>query len=392
MTKLLTKLFIKNHNDTKDPKVREAYGKLSGFVGIFCNVFLFIIKFLAGTLSKSISITADALNNLSDASTSIISLIGFKLSGKSADPEHPYGHARYEYLAGLLVSVMIIVIGIELLKSGVSKIIHPEDVSFSSLTAVILIFSIVIKLWMFLFNRNLDKKINSNTLKATAQDSRNDFLSTTAVLIASVVSHLTSLQLDGFMAIAVSVFILISGIDLIKTTIDPLLGQAPDPELVSYIQKKILSYPGVLGTHDLMVHDYGPGRQFASVHIEMAAEADVLECHDVLDNIERDFFSEINLHMVVHLDPIVTNDDNVNNFRFWLGEEIKTIDERLTIHDLRMVVGKSHTNVIFDCVIPHEFNMTQQELKNSISLLIKKTYPNYFAVITIDTDFAPVNK
>lgn len=391
MTKLLTKLFIKNNTDTKNPKVREAYGKLSGTVGIIGNVCLFIIKFLAGTLSNSISITADALNNLSDASTSVISLIGFKLSGKTADSEHPYGHARYEYLAGLFVCVMILVIGIELLKSGVNKIINPEDVSFSMLTAIILISSIIVKLWLFLFNSGLGSAINSDTLKATAQDSRNDCLATSAVLIAAIISHLTNLQLDGFMAVGVSVFILISGIELLKTTINPLLGQAPDTELVAFVQKKILSYPGVLGTHDLMVHDYGPGRQFASVHVEMAAEADVLECHDILDNIERDFMEEINLHMVVHLDPIITNDDKVHNFRLWLSDEIKTINKKLSIHDLRMVVGKSHTNVIFDCVVPHEFNMSHSELKHKICTLVQSRYPDYFCVITIDTDFAPIN-
>lgn len=392
MTNLLLKLFIKNSGDTKNPKVREAYGKLSGTVGIVLNALLFVIKFLAGTISGSISITADALNNLSDASTSVISLIGFKLSGKTADSEHPYGHARYEYLAGLGICVMILVIGIELLKSGISKIINPTDVSFSKITAIVLISSIIIKLWLFLFNSRLGAAISSDTLKATAHDSRNDCLSTAAVLIAAIVSSLTSLQLDGYMAVGVSVFILISGVELLRSTINPLLGQAPDKELVSYVQEKIMSYPGVLGTHDLMVHDYGPGRQFASVHVEMAAEADVLECHDVLDNIERDFMREINLHMVVHLDPIITNDDKVHNFRLWLSDEIKTINNSLSIHDLRMVVGKTHTNVIFDCVVPHDLNITHSELKHKISTLVQKTYHDYFCVITIDTDFAPINR
>lgn len=392
MTNCLIRLFIKEKDDVKNPCVRERYGKLSGWVGIVLNIVLFGIKFLAGVLTKSIAVTADAMNNLSDASTSVVSLIGFKLSSYEADDEHPYGHARYEYLSGLLVAVMIILIGFELFKTSVGKIISPTKVSFSTVSVFILVISIAVKLWMSVFNRKLSKLIDSKTLRATSDDSRNDCISTTAVLISMILAHLFNINTDGFIGLLVAVFILISGIGLIKDTISPLLGQAPDPEFVEHIKNTILSYPGVLGTHDLMVHDYGPGRQFASVHVEMAAEADVLESHDVIDNIERDFLENINLHMIVHLDPIVTTSESVNDFRSWLSNNIKTINERLTIHDLRMVEGTTHTNVIFDCVVPHNIGMENKQLKEKIIELVKNEYADYFCVITFDSDFAPVHK
>lgn len=389
MTNLLIRLFVKDNENLNNPEVRQSYGKLSGWVGIISNIILFIIKFFAGVISKSIAITADALNNLSDASSSVVSLIGFKLSSKSADDEHPYGHARYEYLSALLVAVMIIFIGFELLKTSISKIISPIKVEFGVITIIILVVSVLIKLWMAVFNRKVGKKINSKTLIATAQDSTNDCVATVAVLISGLISYFFDINLDGFMGLLVAVFILVSGIGLIKATISPLLGKAPDTELVEYIKQTILSYPGVLGTHDLMVHDYGPGRQFASVHVEMAAEADALESHDVIDNIERDFLRNINLHMIVHLDPIVTSDECVNDFRHWLMENIKRIDERLSIHDLRMVQGTTHTNVIFDCVLPHGFNTQIKELRQEITDMVKEQYPDYYCVITFDSDFAP---
>ena len=391
MTKLLINLFVKDNEDLKKPKVREAYGRLSGWVGIILNIILFIIKFLAGTISKSIAITADALNNLSDASSSVVSLIGFKLSSKTADNEHPYGHARYEYLSGLLVAIMIILIGVELFKTSLGKIISPTAIEFGMVSVIILIVSILTKLWMAVFNKKLAIKINSKTLEATAQDSRNDCIATLGVLVSGLIAYFFDINLDGFMGVLVAIFILISGVGLIKDTISPLLGKAPDPELVRYIKDTILSYPGVLGTHDLMVHDYGPGRQFASVHVEMAAEADVLESHDVIDNIERDFLSNINLNMIVHLDPIVTSNECVNDFRRWLSENIKMIDKNLTIHDLRMVQGTTHTNVIFDCVVPNSYTAGNKSLKEKIDILVKEQYPDYYCVITFDSDFAPVH-
>lgn len=388
MQNWLVKKFVHDYENVHDISVRASYGKLSGKVGIFCNAFLFAVKFIMGTISGSVSITADAVNNLSDAASSVISLIGFKMAEKPADEDHPYGHARYEYLSGLTVAVMIILIGFELFKTSFDKVLHPSTVDFSIALVIVLAVSILIKLWMALFNKSLGKKINSSALEATAADSRNDVISTSAVLVAAVISHFFKINLDGYMGIAVAVFILYSGIGLVKDTLDPLLGKAPEPELVDYIQKKILSYDGVLGTHDLMIHDYGPGRKFASVHVEMAAEGDVLKSHDVIDNIERDFLSKDNLNIIVHYDPIVTKDDIVNDFRSWLMEQVKSIDPHLSIHDLRIVPGNSHTNLVFDCVMPHCINVSPSELKAEIRRLVNIKYPNYYCVITIDSSYA----
>ncbi|MFQ7260953.1 MAG: cation diffusion facilitator family transporter [Christensenellales bacterium] len=388
MQNWLVKKFVHDYENVHDINVRASYGKLSGKVGIFCNAFLFAVKFIMGTISGSVSIAADAVNNLSDAASSIISLIGFKMAEKPADEDHPYGHARYEYLSGLTVAVMIILIGFELFKTSFDKVIHPSTVDFSIALVIVLAVSILIKLWMAFFNKSLGKKINSSALEATAADSRNDVISTSAVLVAAVISHFFKINLDGYMGIAVAVFILYSGIGLVKDTLDPLLGKAPEPELVDYIQKKILSYDGVLGTHDLMIHDYGPGRKFASVHVEMAAEGDVLKSHDVIDNIERDFLSKDNLNIIVHYDPIVTKDDIVNDFRSWLMEQVKSIDPHLSIHDLRIVPGNSHTNLVFDCVMPHCINMSPSELKAEIRRLVNIKYPNYYCIITIDSSYA----
>lgn len=388
MQNWLVKKFVHDYENVHDINVRASYGKLSGKVGIFCNAFLFAVKFIMGTISGSVSITADAVNNLSDAASSVISLIGFKMAEKPADEDHPYGHARYEYLSGLTVAVMIILIGFELFKTSFDKVIHPSTVDFSIALVIVLAVSILIKLWMAFFNKSLGKKINSSALEATAADSRNDVISTSAVLVAAVISHFFKINLDGYMGIAVAVFILYSGIGLVKDTLDPLLGKAPEPELVDYIQKKILSYDGVLGTHDLMIYDYGPGRKFASVHVEMAAEGDVLKSHDVIDNIERDFLSKDNLNIIVHYDPIVTKDDIVNDFRSWLMEQVKSIDPHLSIHDLRIVPGNSHTNLVFDCVMPHCINMSPSELKAEIRRLVNIKYPNYYCIITIDSSYA----
>lgn len=390
MTETLVRLFVKNSCDTTDPGVRTAYGNLASWVGIFCNLLLCAGKFLAGTLSGSISIAADAVNNLSDASSSVVSLIGFKLGARPADDEHPYGHARFEYLAGLAVAVMVLVIGVELLKSSVEKILDPAPVTFSWVAMAVLAVSIAVKLWMSVFNRTVGKRINSGSLIATAADSRNDVLTTSAVLIASLISHFAKVELDGWMGAAVALFILYSGVGLVKDTIDPLLGLAPDPELVQHIHDKIMSYPGVLGTHDLMVHDYGPGRQFASVHVELAAEDDVMASHELIDDIERDFLKNDRLPVVIHFDPIVTSDAQVGDMRRWLAEAVRTIDPSLSIHDLRMVPGVNHTNIIFDCVTPSGFAMSSARLKEAIAQLVSEKDPNYRCVITVETSFAAV--
>ena len=388
MTSLLIRLFIKNADATDKAEVRTAYGKLSGIVGIVCNLLLFAVKLTAGTLSGSVSIMADAVNNLSDASSSIISLLGFKLAAKPADADHPYGHARYEYLSGLLVAVLILYIGIELLKNSFAKVLAPTAVAFNWLTVAILALSILVKLWMALFNKTLCKKIRSQTLIATAADSRNDVISTAAVLLAMIVSHYAHFELDGYVGIAVALFILYSGVGLIRETLDPILGRAPDPDFVEEIRDKIMGNEGVLGTHDLMVHDYGPGCQFASVHVEVAAEADVLEMHDMIDNIERAFLRDYGLHMVIHMDPIVTADEAIGDVRHRLCAKVAAIDERLSIHDLRMVPGTTHTNLVFDCVVPHDFGMSNAELREKISAAAREIDPNYFCVITVENSFA----
>lgn len=386
MTNFLIRKFVKNSGDVQNPAVRSAYGKFSSIVGIFCNVLLFTGKLIGGLISGSVSITADAVNNLSDASSSIISLLGFKLASRPADEEHPYGHGRYEYLSGLMVALLIMVIGVELLKSSIGKIIEPTAVEFSWFSITFLVLSVSIKLWMMLFNLSVGKKINSKTLIATAADSRNDVISTTAVIIAALISHFTNLELDGWIGTAVAVFILYSGFELIKDTLDPLLGKAPDEKQVEEMKQKILSYPGILGTHDLMIHDYGPGRQFASVHVEMAAEKDVTESHDVIDEIERDFKKNDGIHMLVHLDPINTETDESNDFRIWLSEKVKEINKCITIHDLRMIHGKLKTKVLFDCVVPKDIN--EEDVIKRINEIVTEKYPDYYCSITVDRGYA----
>ncbi|MBD5103068.1 MAG: cation transporter [Subdoligranulum sp.] len=393
MTDFLVKHFIKNSGDVHDPAVRAAYGKLAGIVGIVCNLFLCAAKITAGVLSGSVSITADAVNNLSDASSSIITLVGFRLSAKPADEEHPYGHARIEYLAGLAVSVMILVIGVELARSGIGRILHPTPVTFSAVSAAVLLLSVGVKLWMAAFNRGLGKRIGSAALEATAMDSRNDVISTAAVLAACVIAHFTHWTLDGWMGLAVACFILWSGIGILKDTLNPLLGEAPDEALTAYIGKKVMSYEGVLGTHDLMVHDYGPGRRFASVHVEMAAEEDVMRSHEIIDNIERDFLQNDHISLVIHFDPIRTGDEAVGTHREWVRGLVQSISPELTIHDFRIVEGKTYTNLIFDTVAPHGFALSDAELRSRIQQLVTQGRDDgmrYYAVVTIDHSYAPI--
>lgn len=391
MLQWLIRRTIPNYQEVERSQVRTAYGKFSSIFGIICNLLLFAAKFIAGTVAGSVSIRADAINNLSDASSSIISLVGFQMADRPADEEHPFGHGRYEYLSGLMVAVLILVIGLELGKSSLDKILHPQAVEFHWLTAVILVGSILIKAWMMAANRKIGRLIDSQTLLAVAADSRNDIITTGVVLLSALISHFTSVELDGWMGLAVAIFILVNGFSMVQDTISPMLGRAPDAEWVEEIRQKILSYPGVLGTHDLMVHDYGPGRQFASVHVEMAAEADALESHEVIDKIEQDFWQEDHLHLVVHYDPIVTNDAVTNDLRYWLMEQVQQIDPRLSIHDLRLIPGNKQTRLLFDCVVPHELPMKLSDLQAEIVRRIHEKDPQYNCVITFDSSFAPVS-
>lgn len=390
MTDLLSRIFVKNYTDTKNPAVRSAYGKLTGWVGIVCNVLLCAGKFVAGLLTGSVSITADAVNNLSDASSGIISLFGFKLAEKSADEEHPYGHARYEYLAGFMVAIIILLIGAELLRSSIVKVFSPEHVEFGLLPAILLAVSIPVKLWMMAFNTRIGKRIDSEALRAAAADSRNDVISTSAVLAASVLSFFSDLELDGIMGVIVALFIIISGIGLVRDAMSLLLGKAPDPDLVESIHGKILSYDGVLGTHDLMIHDYGPGRRFASVHVEVDSKMSLTDCHDIIDRIERDFLAG-GINMIVHPDPIVTDDSEVGCIRRDLGEIVRGIDERMSVHDVRLVRGED-TKVIFDCVVPHGLGISEKELKTEIARFLNVGHPNCSCVISFDSSYAPIPK
>lgn len=366
---------------------RTKVGALVGVVCITLNVLLCLGKGLVGVLSGSVSIVADALNNLSDASSNIVSVLGFKLASRPADPEHPYGHGRFEYLSGLVVAVLVLLIGVELVKSSVDKIIHPTDVEFSLALVGMLLGSMGIKQWMAHLNRVLGERINSETLLATAQDSKNDVLATGAVLACAIVARVTGVNLDAWAGLAVGLYIGWSGVELIRDTVSPLLGQAPDPELVSHIRSKIMSYPGVLGTHDLMVHDYGPGRQFASAHVEMAAETDPLESHDTLDNIEQAFKDDDGLIVTLHYDPIVTNDPHVVDMRNKIDAMAKSLDREASIHDLRCVPGPTHTNVIFDCLHPAECELSPGEFKAKLGELVIAQYPDAVPKITVDEDY-----
>lgn len=387
MTEWLIKHFVKNYSNHEDAQVRTNYGLFAGIVGIICNILLCAAKGIIGFIAGSISIIADALNNLSDAASNVISLLGFKLASKPADPEHPYGHGRYEYLSGLAVAVVIVIIGVELIQSSFDKVLNPTPTEFNLIIAVILILSILVKLWMAVFNRTIGKRISSSTLEATAIDSRNDVIATAVVLICALISSQTGIDLDGWVGIAVGLFIVWSGIQLIRETISPLLGRAAEPEMVALIQDKIMSYPGVLGTHDLMVHDYGPGRLFASAHVEMAAEADPLESHDLIDNIEQDFKTEDGLIVTLHYDPIVTDDPEVKNLRNRINQLVKEISPELSIHDLRTVPGPSHTNIIFDCVKPAHFKMSDEDLLSQISIKVAEMDPKMNCIITLDQSY-----
>ena len=387
MIQFLIERFVPNWQNTQNSTVREKYGILAASVGILSNIFLFIIKILTGLIFNSIAITADAVNNLSDAGSSVITLLAFKIAGKPADPEHPYGHARMEYISGMAVSFIIILLGLQLIGSSFEKILHPETVTVSYLTYAVLIISILTKLWQGIFNRTVGKRIDSDALQATAADSLNDVFATSAVLISAVVYHFTSIPIDGWMGMAVAIFITISGIKLVIETGDPLLGQAPDPQLIREIGQRITSYDGVIGMHDLQVHSYGPGRTFASVHAEVPANVDILVSHDIIDNIEREVGAEMGINLVIHMDPVVTDNEKINRLKAEIDQIVKGIDTDLSMHDFRAVFGPTHTNLVFDVVVPPAFELTDSQIIQNISEKTKKL-GNYFCVITIDHNYA----
>lgn len=385
MTKILLSLFVKQDTDPTDAKARSAIGKLSGVVGIVCNLVLFLAKLIVGTVSGSVSITADAMNNLSDASSAIVTLLGFKLAEKPADADHPYGHARFEYLSGLAVAALIVVIGFELARSSAEKLINPQPVEFGWVTAAVLLLSIGVKLWLSVFNGRLAKQIGSATLEATAQDSRNDVISTGAVLVAALIEAVTSVPVDGFVGLCVALFILYSGWGLAKETISPLLGENASPELQELIVDYVRKQPKVLGFHDLMVHDYGPGQRFATLHVEMDNREDPLLCHELIDDMERECLENHNVHLVIHYDPVVTDDPVLTRLREETISLLQQRDQRLKLHDFRMVRGGGHTNLIFDIALPGDLSGQESEIRSyleeNLSTLEKTTV---YTVITFD--------
>ncbi|MEG1835903.1 MAG: cation diffusion facilitator family transporter [Oscillospiraceae bacterium] len=387
MTKLLIRLFIKDYNNVKDHAIRAKYGKLSGAVGIILNLILTFAKFFVGTLSGSISITADAVNNLSDAGSSIITLLGFKMSEKPADDDHPYGHGRIEYVSSLIVSFLVLSMGIELFKSSIDKIRTPVPIEFSYVALVILVVSILAKLWLAYFNWSLGKKINSTATRAVVADSLSDTAATSVALASLIISKFTSVPVDGYFGLIVAGFIFYSGYGILKDTIAPILGKAPDKEFVEEIEQKIMSYDGVIGVHDLIIHDYGPGRNFASAHAEVPANVDILESHDIIDNIEHAIKKEYGMLISIHLDPVIVDDDRIKFLKILVANTINEIDEVLSLHDFRVVEGPTHTNLIFDLVTPRGYSLRDYELNKLICEKLSKIDERYFCVITIEHSF-----
>lgn len=387
MTNLLIRLLVKDHDNTDDPLVRGRYGRAASWVGILCNMLLFGAKVVIGTLARSIAITADAVNNLSDAGSSVITLIGFKLSAKPADKEHPYGHARMEYITGFIISFVILLIGFELIKTSTEKIIHPEPILFNAVTVAVLAGAILAKLWLGLFYKKVGRIIHSTALEAASADSINDVLATGAVLIATMFAAWTGIQIDGYMGLGVALFICISGVGLVRKTLSPLLGEAPDEELVRRIEDKIKSYPGVIGFHDLVIHNYGPDRYFATVHVEVPADRDILESHEIIDEIEKDFSSEMNIHLVIHMDPVVTGNADLDRLKGVVEGIVKDIHPDLSMHDFRAVIGKQHTKLIFEVTVPPTCKSNNEDLIYRICRAVRSCNPQYESVITIDRNY-----
>ena len=384
MIDLLVKTFVKDCGNVQDPQVRQRYGTLSGAVGIFLNLLLSAGKMIAGVLTGSIAITADAFNNLSDAGSSVVTLVGFRMAGKQADDDHPFGHGRIEYLSGLAVSVVILLVGLELAKSSVEKIIHPEPVDFSWLSAGILAAAICVKLWMSYFNRSLSRRIGSAAMAATATDSLSDAVATSAVLLSSLIGKFTGVNIDAWAGILVAAFILRAGWGAAQDTLNPLLGQSPDPELVRDIEKTVLAHPQVLGIHDMIIHDYGPGRSMMSLHAEVPAGSDIMEVHDEIDAIERELKAKYHIEASIHMDPIVTGDATISKARQMVLDLVRQVDPAMTIHDFRMTSGPRHRNLIFDVVVPYSVKRTDEEVRREIEKKIRSADPNSFAVIQID--------
>ena len=388
MVRILAGIFIKNRLDYANPSVRKSYGIITGVLGIVLNILLSAGKFFAGIISGSISIIADAFNNLSDAGSSLISLVGFHIADKKPDSDHPFGHGRMEYISGLVVSMLILVMGFELGKSSIEKIISPQPIETDMVTIIILVAAILVKVYMNFYNRYYGNKINSASMKATAMDSLSDVVATTVVLISVIVSKYSGLNIDGYTGMAVSVFIFYAGIRSIKETSDPLLGQAPDPDFVKEIRQIVSEYPDIVGIHDLIVHDYGPGRRIVSLHGEVSEKGDMVVLHDMIDRCERDISDRLNCLVTIHMDPITINDARVDGIKQMILEQIHAHNEKITIHDFRIVDGPSHTNIIFDAVMPNDYKGTDKQLRKRFEEIIESLPGNCVGVITIDRQFS----
>lgn len=387
MHTILVKLFIRDSENTKDIRVRTAYGTLGSVTGIVVNLILAVAKYIAGVISGSISVTADAINNLSDAGSSIVSLFGVKLSAKPADKGHPYGHGRIEYISASIVAFLVLLMGVELLKSSIEKIANPVPVQFNWVSLIILVLSILAKLWLGLFNKILGKKINSAPMMAVMKDSFSDCLATAVAAAAIIISAFSDINVDGYLGIFVAGFILLAGFNILRDTMAELLGKAPEKEFVEAIEQKILSYDFVVGVHDMIIHDYGPQRRFASAHAEVPANADMMECHDIIDLIERDIFAEFGLLISIHMDPIIVDDERINELRRMTSQTVKEICEEMSIHDFRVVDGPTHTNLIFDLIVPHKYEMSNDEICRLIDNKLSKIDERYFTVITVEHAF-----
>lgn len=387
MMNFLIRIFIKNSDDVNNPDVRSKYGVLAGAAGIFFNIILFAGKYLAGVLSGSIAITADAFNNLSDAGSSVITLAGFKLASKKPDPGHPFGHGRMEYITGFIVSVLIIIMGFEIAKSSVEKIITPEKTEVGLLSIIILVCSILIKIYMAFYNKKIGKKINSSAMAATASDSLSDSVATLFVLISMIIFYFTHINIDGYCGVLVSLFIFKAGFTAARDTVSPLLGQPPAPEFVKQIEDLVLAHDKIIGIHDLIVHDYGPGRVMISLHGEVSGSENIYILHDEIDNIEKELESKLGCMAVIHMDPVVVGDEKTNEYKNKVNNAIKAFDSSLTMHDFRMIYGPTHTNLIFDVVVPFEYRLSDDEVKKSVSELVKGIDENCHAVVTVDKDY-----
>ena len=387
MRTILIKIFIRDSENIHNPQVRTAYGTLGSITGIVTNILLAVLKYVAGIISGSISVTADAINNLSDAGASIISLVGVKLSAKPADKGHPYGHGRVEYISALAVAFLVLLMGIELFKSSVDKIVNPVPVKFSIVSLCILIFSILAKLWLGFFNKKLGEKINSAPMMAVMKDSFSDCLATGVAAVSIVVSAFSDINVDGYLGLIVACFIFIAGFNILKDTMADLLGKPADKEFVDEITNKILSYDKIVGVHDMIIHDYGPGRKFASAHAEVPSNEDLMEIHDIIDLIERDILSEYGMIISIHMDPIIVDDEKINALRNMTSSLVTEISEEMSIHDFRVVDGPTHTNLIFDLIIPHKYHKSNDEVRKEIEDKLSKIDERYFAVITVEHAF-----